>query len=231
MFWSNYTTERLGKTSWQKIMAWGYLLLVLGLLIWVGLVFDWQAVHIQATQWSHAWWLVPALILAQALPFAFALPGSLMFVVIGLLYDPFPATLMIATGGVLGSTAAYFISGRVAFGWVLGLQHQRIYQLLQRNTNFLMLCAMRTFPGFPHSVINFGSGMLRVPLRRFVPSTILGYLVKGMLYASIVNNVMEAEEVEDFLTMDVMWPLVLLAGLFVMGFVIQKILGNSQSAD
>lgn len=212
------------------IAGWASAVAMLAVLAAFGAAFDWSMVHVKAAQWTHAWWLVPVLILAQALPFAFALPGSAMFLVIGLLYDPLPAAAMIAAGGVMGSMAAYSLSGRLAVSWVEQVQRQKVYRVLQSNTNFLMLCAMRTLPGFPHSVINYGSGLLRVPLNRFVFSAILGYLVKGMLYASILHNVVDAEEAGELFTLEVMWPLLVLASLFVMGFFLQKTLGGARPA-
>ncbi|SMP64324.1 TVP38/TMEM64 family protein [Desulfonatronum lacustre] len=213
------------------IAGWTFAVAILAVMAAFGAAFDWSVVHVEAAQWTHAWWLVPILILAQALPFAFALPGSVMFLVIGLLYDPLPAAAMIAAGGVMGSMAAYYFSGRLAVSWVERVQRQKVYRVLRSNTNFLMLCAMRTLPGFPHSVINYGSGLLRIPLKRFIFSAILGYLVKGMLYASILHNVVDADEAGELFSLEVMWPLLVLAGLFVAGFVLQKAFGGSQSTS
>lgn len=222
--------EQLRGPSALTIAGWICAAAMLAVLASLGVAFDWSMVHVKAAQWTHAWWLVPILILAQALPFAFAMPGSLMFLVIGLLYDPLPATVMIATGGVLGSMAAYTLSGRLSVSWVEQVQRQKVYRVLQSNTNFLMLCAIRTLPGFPHSVINYGSGLLRVPLKRFVSSAILGYLVKGMLYASILHNVVDADEAGELFSLEVMWPLLVLACLFIMGFFLQKTFGGKRPA-
>lgn len=226
----NCIFERWGRLALPAMVGGAVMLVLLGLLVG-GPTFDWHAMHLQAAQWTHTWWLIPVLILGQALPFAFALPGSLMFLVIGLLYDPFPATAMITAGGVLGSTAAYHFSRLFSLGWVQRVQGHRIFRVLQGNTNLLMLCAMRTLPGFPHSIINYGSGLLHVPLKRFVLSAVLGYLVKGLLYATILHNVVDAEEATDLFTLDVLWPLLVLAVLFIAGFFLQKILGASQSVD
>jgi uncharacterized membrane protein YdjX (TVP38/TMEM64 family) len=203
---------------------------MLAVVVAFGAAFDWSMVHVKAAEWTHAWWLVPVLVLAQALPFAFALPGSVMFLVIGLLYDPLPAAAMIAAGGVMGSMAAYHFSGKIAVSWVEQVRRQNVYKVLRSNTNFLMLCAIRTLPGFPHSVINYGSGLLRVPLKRFVSSAVLGYLIKGLLYASILHNVVDADEAGDLFTLDVMWPLLVMGGLFIAGFFLQKAFGGAQSS-
>lgn len=219
--------DRLHGASALTIAGWASAVAMLAVMATLGAAFDWSMVHVKAAEWTHAWWLVPVLVLAQALPFAFALPGSVMFLVIGLLYDPLPAAAMIAAGGVMGSMAAYYLSGKIAVSWMEQVRRQRVYKVLRSNTNFLMLCAMRTLPGFPHSVINYGSGLLRIPLKRFVSSAILGYLVKGMLYASILHNVVDADEAGDLFTLDVMWPLLVLAGLFVAGFFLQKAFGGT----
>ncbi|WP_052812836.1 TVP38/TMEM64 family protein [Desulfonatronum thioautotrophicum] len=223
--------DRWAKPTLPSIMSGVFVLAVLGMLLGIGAAFDWNVVHLQAAQWANAWWLVPVLIVGQALPFAFALPGSLMFFVIGLLYDPLPATAMIAAGGVLGSMAAYWLSWRLADSWVRRVQHQRLFQLLQRNSNFLMLSAMRTFPGFPHSVINYGSGLLHVPWKRFIFSAAVGYLIKGLLYTSILHSVVDADEAADLFTLEVLWPLVVLAVLFVAGFGLQKWFGVSKARN
>jgi uncharacterized membrane protein YdjX (TVP38/TMEM64 family) len=197
-----------------------FVLLVFGLVFAV--LFDWDHVHLKAAEWTHAWWLVPLLVLAQALPFALALPGSVMFLVIGLLYDPLPATAMIAAGGVAGSTMGYVFSRRLADTWLQRVRTHRLYRLLRDNSSFLMLCALRTLPGFPHSIINYGSGMLRTPLKRFVFSAVVGYTIKGMLYATILHSVVELEEGRALVSLEVLWPLVAVAALLIVGFFLQK---------
>lgn len=195
---------------------------LMGIGVWVGLTLDWDPILARAEALTHTWWLPPSLMIAQASAFALAMPGSIMFVIIGLLYNPLPAAAMITVGSVTGSVLGYFFSQKLGHAWIVRLQKQHLYQVLQNNTSFLMLCAVRTLPGFPHSVINYGSGLLRVPLTRFTGSAFVGYVVKGILYATALHNVVEAEDGESLLSMDVLWPLAVLAILFVAGFVFQK---------
>ncbi|GAB6057795.1 TVP38/TMEM64 family protein [Desulfonatronum parangueonense] len=220
--------ESARTSSLLSVTGWALILGIMGLALWFGVEYG-EMIHKKAEQWTHTWWLVPILICAQAFPFALALPGSIMFLVIGLLYDPLPATAMITAGGVLGSTLAYFLSGRLASNWVARAQRGRMYQILRRNTNFMMLCAMRTLPGFPHSIINYGSGLLDVPLKRFVISATIGYMLKGLLYASILHNVMDIEEGREMISLEVLWPLIVLAGLFIAGFILHNRLSRPQA--
>jgi uncharacterized membrane protein YdjX (TVP38/TMEM64 family) len=195
----------------------------MGFGVWIGLTLDWDPMLAMAEELTHFWWLVPILVTAQASAFALALPGSIMFVIIGLLYDPLPATAMISAGGVIGSMLGYLFSQRLGHSWINRLQEHRLYHLLQSNTSFLMLCAIRTLPGFPHSIINYGSGLLHIPLTRFTASALVGYLVKGMLYATALHNMADAEDGQDLLTVDVLWPLIVLSILFILGLAFQKV--------
>ncbi|SDB05177.1 Uncharacterized membrane protein YdjX, TVP38/TMEM64 family, SNARE-associated domain [Desulfonatronum thiosulfatophilum] len=221
-------TESARTPSLFPAAGWVVILGIMGLALWFGMEYG-KLIHLKAEQWTHTWWLVPILICAQAFPFALALPGSIMFLVIGLLYDPLPATAMITAGGVLGSTLAYYFSRRLGNSWVSRVQQGRMYQILRRNTNFLMLCAMRTLPGFPHSIINYGSGLLRIPLKRFVISAMIGYMLKGLLYASMLHGVMDVDEGREMISLEVLWPLIVLAGLFIVGFVLHNRLGRPQA--
>lgn len=91
---------------------------VLFLLVAAGIVIDlklnWDPLLAWTEGLAHTWWLAPALVVFQALAFAFAMSGSIMFVVIGLLYDPMPATAIITSGGVIGSVLAYHFSKKSA---------------------------------------------------------------------------------------------------------------------
>lgn len=198
------------------------LFLLIGLGVWIGLTVDWDPLLAVAEGLVHYWWLVPVLVAAQASAFALAMPGSIMFVIIGLLYDPLPAAAMIAAGGIAGSVAGYGLSQRLGRAWMIQLQEHRLYRLLQDNSSFLMLCAIRTMPGFPHSVINYGSGLLRLPLARFATSAFVGYAVKGLLYATALRNMIEAEDGQDLVSLDVLWPLATLVVLFIAGYALQK---------
>ncbi|HDQ40014.1 MAG TPA: DedA family protein [Desulfonatronum sp.] len=215
----------------NHIFAKSALLLLLGLGVWFSLAMDWVPMLARAEELSHSWWLVIILMAAQAAFFALAMPGSIMFVIIGLLYDPLPATAMITVGGVLGSVLGYVLSKKMGHAWTSRLRDNRLFQVFRANTSLLMLCAIRIFPGFPHSIINYGSGLLHVPLARFTTSAIVGYMVKGMLYATALHNVVEIEDGHGLSSMDALWPLAVLAVLLVAGFVFQKWLMRKKARD
>lgn len=125
---------------------------------------EWQ----QMLQWARGHtqhgWLVVALILLQAVLFMFALPGSSLLWVVAALYPPLGATLILIAGASGGGVAGYFFTRRLTASRLGQLHDHRAFRLLQRHGNFLTLCALRFMPGFPHSIINYGAGVLRLPL-------------------------------------------------------------------
>jgi uncharacterized membrane protein YdjX (TVP38/TMEM64 family) len=66
-------------------------------------------------------------------------------------------------------------------------------------------------PNFPHSIINYGAGVLRVPIGQFVASTLIGLTLKSYLYANVVHNAVTAEDPARLMQLETWGPLGLLA--------------------
>jgi uncharacterized membrane protein YdjX (TVP38/TMEM64 family) len=88
---------------------------------------------------------------------------------------------------------------------------------MENQGDFATLCAVRTLPSFPHSIINYSAGMLRVPLTRFALSTLIGFTAKGYVYASAIRLAATADEVGDALSARALFPLLALGVLFIAG--------------
>jgi len=170
-----------------------------------------------ALAWArgHAtrWWLPPALILLPVLLFTFALPGSAVLWLVAPLYPPFEAAAILTAGGVIGALAAYVFARRLTGVSLQGLQESRGYRLLRRESGFLVLCALRLAPGFPHSVINYAAGTLRVRLLPFLAAAAIGFAVKSWLYASVIHGALAAGRPADLLTPAALWPLAALVAV------------------
>jgi len=130
--------------------------------------------------------------------------------------------MIILAGGVGGATAAYFFARRISGGDAGKIETSRLFSLLQKHTDFTTLCAVRTLPNFPHTVINYGSGILNVPLPRFVASTVVGFTIKGYLYASMIRRAATAEGLSDAICFKTVGSLIILAALFMVGKAIQR---------
>ena len=71
-------------------------------------------------------------------------------------------------------------------------------------------------------MINYGSGILAVPLPRFLISTAAGFAAKGFIYASMIRNAADADTVAEAIDLKTLGPLLVLASLFLAGRAIQR---------
>ncbi len=179
-------------------------------------------------------WFVIGTVGVMALMFTVGLPGSLCLWLLAPFHPPWLATILLTVGGVLGAAGAYWFSSWVGQGWKPGRIGRRVMRLLSRQGGLLTQVALRVLPGFPHQVVNFGAGLLRLPRRRFVAATTIGLTVKWAVYASAVYGVTEvviageassaAEAVTtgEALQPGVLIPLVVLTALLLTGALVRR---------
>ncbi len=189
------------------------LLIVFGILLEIAGWLDARALLELARGYAQHWWLALLLVAAQAILFTFALAGSLFLWVAAPLYPPAIAALILTAGGTLGGIGAYLFSRYLTQDWLDRLYRSRTYRLLQRNDNFFALFALRVFPGFPHALVNYSSGILKARLLPFVAAAILGIGIKSYVYARVIYGAANRLSFEILLDVGVIAPLVLLSSL------------------
>ena len=195
------------------LIAAGILLEVIGLL-------DAEMMLAVARGYSDQWWLVLVLILLQATMFTFALAGSFFLWIVAPLYPPAMSTFILAAGGTLGGISAYFFSKHLTDDWVVKIEKSHAYKLLQKHDNFFTLFALRVFPAFPHSLVNYSSGILNVKLSHFISAAILGISIKSYIYSKVIYNATTSASLEDLLDISTYGPLVLLSVVTLAGVLI-----------
>lgn len=166
---------------------------------------------------AQLWWMVLLVVLFQAIFYTFALPGSLLVVSLAAFYPPWAGTMLVVAGGLLGALAAYFFSAWLSPVWTARITRFKGYQLLKNNSGFLQLFALRCFPGFPHSIINYSSGLLKVRLKPFLLSTALGFTFKGYIYCSAVYHATHIQENGQSISFVTLLPLFFLVAFSMMG--------------
>lgn len=205
-----------------------YKIIMLGLLISAGVIlhllgwFDWRRFIELGEEYAHTWWFAPAIIMVKMVLYTFALPGSVMFWVAGLFYDPIPATAVIVAGGVGGATTAYFFARSISGEDAGRVETTRLFSLMRKNTDLATLCAVRTLPNFPHTVINYGAAILNVPLPRFIISTLVGFTIKGYLYSSMIRRAATADGFSGIIDLRTIGSLLIVAALFMAGKAFQQ---------
>ena len=197
------------------------LLIVAGVLLEVAGLLDAEKMLSIAREYDDRWWLVLILILLQMALFTFALAGSFFLWIVAPLYPPAMATFILAVGGTLGGVTAYLFSKRLTDEWIEKIEKSRTYKLLHKQDNFFTLFALRVFPAFPHSLVNYSSGILNVKLSHFIPAAILGISIKSYIYSKVIYNTATYASFEDLLDISTYGPLILLSTIILIGVFIK----------
>jgi uncharacterized membrane protein YdjX (TVP38/TMEM64 family) len=193
------------------------LLITLGLVLEIAGLLDARQLLTIAREYTQHWWLIPVLILAQVVLFTFALAGSIFLWIAAPLYPPAMATFILAAGGTLGGVGAYLFSNYLTEEWKAKIENSRSYKLLRAQDNFLSLFAMRVFPAFPHSLVNYSSGILKVKLSHFVLAAVLGIGIKSYIYARVIYHASSSLSLDMLLDISVFGPLVVLSLVSALG--------------
>ena len=202
------------------------MLVFIGIALQVSGIIDLGQAISLAREYAGVWWLGVLLIALQVILFTFALTGSTLVWIIAALFTPLTSTIMITTGTTLGGVMAYLFSNRMSDEWVRKVHHSRVYHLLQQKGNLYTLLALRLMPGFPHSVINYSAGILKVGLIRFVPATIAGSAIKSYVYSSVIYNAIITENPTGNIEFSELWPLLALSILILAGMAVRNHLGR-----
>ena len=197
------------KQHWKGLLL--IILLCLGLFLGLAERVPWQQLLSTARSYTEHWWLALLFVLYQVVLFMFALPGTSTVWLVAPIYPPISATLILTAGQTLGAIAAYHFSQQLGAKWHKRLFQHQLFQTLQRRGDLLTLFALRILPGFPHSVINYASGVLHLPKIQFVITTATGTMIKNFIYTQAIFKTMQGFEENGRLDTGTLMPLILLA--------------------
>ena len=122
----------------------------------------------------------PLLILALAILHAFVFyPAEIVDAAAGFAYGFGPALLLMLAGWLLSGLLCFAIGRSLARPlldrWLCATRFERTEALIERGGVTLLL-AVRLIPIVPFSLVCYAAGAARVPVWRFVWTTVVGYL-------------------------------------------------------
>ena len=209
-----------------------YKLIILIILVGLGIALkltgsiDPEQLIAVARQYADHWWLAVLLVVIQTVLFTFAMAGSSMIWITAALFTPVTSTTIITVGTTLGAISAYLFSENLSEEWTEKIKHSRIYKLLRKEGNIFTLFALRMMPGFPHSVINYSSGILKIKFISFVPTAIIGTAIKTYIYSVLIYNATTPGVFTNTIGLSTVWPLLLLSLLILAGVFFKHYLEN-----
>lgn len=186
---------------------------ILPILVVAGLVLAiWQPFGMdELLAWGQRFGSSPvfltATVMVIAVLFTFGLPGSLGLWLIAPFNPPVVATLLLVAASTGGAVGAYFFSAHLRKDWRPAGASARVVEMLEKRSDLLTQTAMRMLPGFPHSVVNFAGGVLRLPLPGFIVAAIVGLSIKWGIYASAINGMVDAVVADTRIGLGTLLPL------------------------
>lgn len=216
---------KMNGTGTSKSELWRPLLLIAltaaGMSLYFMGIFDLAGLLQWAEGFTKFWWVAAGLALLQALFFMLALPGSSFLWVIAPLYPPLTATLILVAGSTMGAMAGYLFARRLTGPWRERIYKNRFFKRLEKRSDFLTQCAIRTFPAFPHSFINYSAGVLKLPLIPFLLAALIGLSIKTFLYTTAIHGAMRASDPYELIRIETMAPLMILILFFILARIFQ----------
>lgn len=114
-------------------------------------------------------------------------PAPLLAAASGLLFGTAAGSALSLAAATLGATAAHQLSRR-ALGrhheWRTGSRFAGLVARL-RDRSFSSVLYARVLPAMPFAFVSYAAGLAAVPLRAFVPATLLGAAPRAFAYAAL----------------------------------------------
>jgi len=209
-------------------------LLIIATLIFIGIFLELSGLLNASTllgiarEYSDNWWLIIVLILVQSVLFTFALAGSIFLWVAAPIYPPLLSSFILAAGATLGGIGAYFFSKKLTNEWIARVENSHTYKLLHKHDNFFTLFAFRVFPAFPHSFINYSSGILNVKLSHFIAAAFIGVGIKSYIYSKVIYSAASSASLDELLNVSTYGPLILISAITLLSVFIKYKLNKKQ---
>jgi uncharacterized membrane protein YdjX (TVP38/TMEM64 family) len=123
-------------------------------------------------------------------------PASIMTLTAVFLFGPWVALVTSYIGEVASSCVAYYV-GKY-FGEGLGvtkkISRTKIGHYLRGNA-FLSVFVLRIVPIFPFDFVNYASGVIEVPFKRYFLATVLGFLPGLAAFVFLGNSLLHPNEI------------------------------------
>jgi uncharacterized membrane protein YdjX (TVP38/TMEM64 family) len=122
----------------------------------------------------------PLLIIALALIHTVVLyPAEIVNAAAGFAFGFFPALALVTVGWMLSALLCYWVGTRVARPLLdrwFGLERFERFEGMIERGGVTLLLALRLIPIVPFSLVGYAAGAARVPVWRFIWTTIVGYM-------------------------------------------------------
>jgi uncharacterized membrane protein YdjX (TVP38/TMEM64 family) len=165
----------------------------------------------------------PLLIIAMALIHSVVIyPAEIVNAAAGFVYGFLPALAIVTVGWMASALLCYAVGTRVArplLDRFFGVERFERFERMIERGGIPLLLALRLIPVVPFSLVGYAAGAARVPLWRFIWTTLVGYLPITAL-AVYFGTRLEGMEITDPLVLGSVAALLIL--LFVGNWIVRR---------
>ncbi|BCG45705.1 COG0398: uncharacterized membrane protein [Citrifermentans bremense] len=149
---------------------------------------------------------------------ALSLPGAaILSLAAGAIFGSLAGTCYAVIAATVGATLAFVVTRYLLRDLVLGKFGPKLEglnrELEARGFNYLLF--LRLVPLFPFFLINLAAGLTRLPLRVFVPGTLIGIIPGGFVFVNAGASLATIDSLSDVASPRVLGSFALL-GLFAL---------------
>lgn len=171
----------------------------------------------------------PLVIIALALLHTIVLyPAEIVNAAAGFAYGFFPALALVTVGWMASALLCYWVGTRVARPLLdrwFGLERFERFERMIERGGVTLLLALRLIPIVPFSLVGYAAGAARVPVWRFVWTTLVGYMPITAI-AVYFGTRLEGMELTDPIVIGSV--LALLALLLIGNWIVRRQAGSSK---
>jgi uncharacterized membrane protein YdjX (TVP38/TMEM64 family) len=130
-------------------------------------------------------WIAPVLYIAMYIARPFILfPASILSMAGGLAFGTWFGMLYTLVGAVTGAVLSFLVARKIGGGFFRGKEDPRLSKIekAMERRGFMMVLLLRIAPFVPFDLVSYAAGVARVPLRAFLPATVIGTLPGTFAY-------------------------------------------------
>ncbi len=165
-------------------------------------------------------------ILIYIFSIVFCLPGSILSILAGIIFNVFWGTVFVIIASNLGSFIAFYISRYLGRETVQKLFHGRLAKLDEKIGlhGFSIVLWLRLFPFAPYTFLNYALGFTTVGVKDYVLANLIGMIPGIFVYVSLGNAAihMSLTDPKVWTKMEVWGPFVLAMVLALLPKIFKK---------
>ncbi len=170
---------------WRRKQRPGQFLARLALVLAVAAAVGWTAINhdqldaAKLNDWiadlGMGTWAPVGFVALYALATVAFVPGVIFDLVGGALFGPFWGSIFNLVGATLGATLAFLVARYVAGDWLRRKARGQLERLISGvdAEGWRFVALVRLVPLFPFNLTNYALGLAGIPLRHYVPATIV----------------------------------------------------------